>query len=150
MICDWDGKYSVIVYRNLHPANLHFGIFRPSILGFQALENMGHLSSTCFHVSKTCALFDYQYLYVYMMSMCCTKYKTSIYCLVGEYGIYTTTASCKGSTAASYLAKTCIGASCHSTSEKNNGTFSGTSWMIQSVFHLANEWLITSEDIAFF
>lgn len=51
VICDWDGKYSVIVYKNLHPANLHFGIFRPSIFGFQALENMGHLSSTCFHVS---------------------------------------------------------------------------------------------------
>lgn len=51
VICDWDGKYSVIVYKNLHPANLHLGIFRPSILGFQALENMGHLSSTCFQGS---------------------------------------------------------------------------------------------------
>lgn len=107
VICDWDGKYSVIVYKNLHPANLHFGIFRPSIFGFQALENMGHLSSTCFHVSIH-AHFLIINICTSIWCLCAVPNTESIYCLVGDTG-FTNNSKLQRSTAASTWPRLALG-----------------------------------------
>lgn len=104
VICDWDGKYSVIVYRNLHPTNLHFGIFRPSILGF---ENMGHLSSTCFHVSIH-AHFLIINICTSIWCLCAVPNTESIYCLVGDTG-FTNNRKLQRSTAASTWPRLALG-----------------------------------------